>query len=95
MKTASGFVWLCFPAKRKNFLKLSMLFIVLKNHNRAAVVVGGRATIIQFSTRTYRDAIWKAARNYFLCNNGLQFREDFAKGDRERRIKLWLEVQKV
>ncbi|KAI2655876.1 hypothetical protein H4Q32_012656 [Labeo rohita] len=55
-----------------------------------------RATIIQFSTRTYRDAIWKAARNSsYLRDNGLQFREDFSKGDRERRMKLWPEVQKA
>ncbi|KAL1262712.1 hypothetical protein QQF64_005451 [Cirrhinus molitorella] len=55
-----------------------------------------RATIIQFSTRTCRDAIWKAARNSsYLRDNGLQFREDFSKGDRERRMKLWREVQKA
>lgn len=55
-----------------------------------------RATIIQFSTRTFRDAIWKAAKNSsFLRDKGLQFREDFSKGDRERRMKLWPEVQKA
>ncbi len=54
-----------------------------------------RATIIQFSTCTFRDAIWKAARNSSsLRDKGLQFREDFSKGDRER-MKLWPEVQKV
>ncbi|KAI2654659.1 hypothetical protein H4Q32_011434 [Labeo rohita] len=52
---------------------------------------GGRPrdTIIQFSMRTYRDAIWKAAKNSsYLHDNCLQFREDFSKGDCERRMKL-------
>lgn len=55
-----------------------------------------RATIIQFSTRSYRDAVWKAAKSSsYLRDKGFQFREDFSKGDRERRMKLWPEVQKA
>lgn len=55
-----------------------------------------RVTIMQFSVRSYRDAIWKAAKNSsFLKESGLCFMEDFSAGDRERRRKLWLEVQKA
>lgn len=46
-----------------------------------------RVTIMQF---------WKAAKNSsFLKESGLRFMEDFSAGDRERRRKLWPEVQKA
>lgn len=55
-----------------------------------------RVTIMQFSIRSYRDAVWKAAKNSsYLKENGLRFMEDFSAGDRERRRKLWPEVQKA
>lgn len=55
-----------------------------------------RVTIMQFSVRSYRDAIWKAAKNSsYLKESGLRFMEDFSAGDRERRKKLWPEVQKA
>lgn len=37
-----------------------------------------------------RNEIWKQAMtSTFLQANGLLFKEDFSKGDRERRWKLW------
>ncbi|XP_016326785.1 uncharacterized protein LOC107676675 [Sinocyclocheilus anshuiensis] len=46
--------------------------------------------IIQFSSRTLRAAVWAAAKNSaFLRENGLRFREDLCKADRESRLKLW------
>ncbi|KAG1956865.1 max-interacting protein 1 isoform c [Pimephales promelas] len=55
-----------------------------------------KATIMQFSVRSYRDAVWKAAKNSsYLKQNDLRFMEDFSAGDRERRRKLWPEVQKT
>ncbi|XP_042626661.1 uncharacterized protein si:ch211-196c10.15 [Cyprinus carpio] len=55
-----------------------------------------RVTIMQFSIRSYRDAVWKAAKNSsYLKENALRFMEDFSAGDRERRRKLWPEVQKA
>lgn len=69
-------------------------------HRLGKIQQGGsqrsRATIMQFSVRSYRDAVWKAAKNSsFLKENGLRFMEDFSAGDRERRGKLWPEVQKA
>lgn len=47
-----------------------------------------RVTIMQFSVRSYRDAIWKAAKNSsYLKESGLRFMEDFSAGERERRKK--------
>lgn len=55
-----------------------------------------RVIIMQFSVCSYRDAVWKAAKNStFLKDNGLRFMEDFSPGDHERRRKLWPEVQKA
>lgn len=69
-------------------------------HRLGKIQQGGtdrpRVTIMQFSVRSYRDAVWKAAKNSsFLKENGLRFMEDFSAGDRERRRKLWPEVQKA
>lgn len=49
-----------------------------------------RGVIIQFSSRIHRAAVWAAAKNSaYLRENGLRFREDLCKADRESRMKLW------
>ncbi|XP_067296477.1 uncharacterized protein [Pseudorasbora parva] len=49
-----------------------------------------RPIILQFTLRMIRNEIWKRAKtSAFLQANGLFFKEDFSKGDRERRSKLW------
>lgn len=46
--------------------------------------------IIQFSSRLHSAAVWAAAKNSaYLRENGLRFREDLCKADRESRMKLW------
>lgn len=53
-----------------------------------------RTIILHFVTRECRDAVWKAAKmSPYMQQNGLRFKEDLSKGDRERRIKLWPYVQ--
>lgn len=55
-----------------------------------------RGVIVRFATRTWRDAVWKAAKACpFLQDNGLQFQEDYSKGVREQRAKLWPLVKKA
>jgi hypothetical protein len=49
-----------------------------------------RGIIILFTTRFYRDAVWKAARkNAFLQSHGMRFAEHLSPEDIERRNKLW------
>ncbi|XP_073719486.1 uncharacterized protein [Misgurnus anguillicaudatus] len=54
-----------------------------------------RAIIIAFIARRLRDALWKAAKsNEFLKNQGLQFKKDLTKKDRDRQ-KLWPLIKKA
>lgn len=54
------------------------------------------ATIIRFSARRFRDAVWKAAKSSeFLRNQGMQFKEDLTKEDRDSRLKLWPLIKKA
>ncbi len=49
-----------------------------------------RPIIIQFTSRMMRNEVWKRAKSStYLKANGFLFKEDFSKGDRERRSKLW------
>ncbi len=49
-----------------------------------------RPIIIQFTSRMMRNEVWKRAKiSTYLKANGFLFKEDFSKGDRERRSKLW------
>ncbi|KAK7880687.1 hypothetical protein WMY93_032685 [Mugilogobius chulae] len=49
-----------------------------------------RGIILQFSSRTFRDAVWKAAKNNsFLKERHLHFTEDLCAADRGRRAALW------
>lgn len=49
-----------------------------------------RGIILQFSSRTYRDAVWKAAKNNtFLKERHLRFTEDLCPADRKTRAVLW------
>ncbi|KAJ0057693.1 hypothetical protein NL108_011915 [Boleophthalmus pectinirostris] len=53
-----------------------------------------RGIILRFSSRTYRDAVWKAAKNSsFLKERHLYFTEDLCPADRERRAALWPVIQ--
>ena len=54
-----------------------------------------RGFILQFTSRFYKDATWKAAKkSTFVHDNNLRFAEDLSKADRERREKLWPAVGK-
>lgn len=49
-----------------------------------------RAIIIRFSQRSYRDALWKAAKNHpVIRDNKLRFVEDLPQPVKEARLKLW------
>lgn len=53
-----------------------------------------RGIILQFSSRIFRDAVWKSAKNStFLKERHLHFTEDLCPMDRERRAILWPMVQ--
>lgn len=55
-----------------------------------------RAIIIRFSLRSYRDALWKAAKNHpFLRDNKLHFAEDLSQTTKEARVKFWPEIKKA
>lgn len=55
-----------------------------------------RGVIFQFTSRFYRDAIWRAAKDSsFLRNNNLKIAEDLSPSDREKRNKLWPLVEKA
>lgn len=55
-----------------------------------------RGIILQFTSRVYRDAVWKAAKkSAYLRDKGLRFAEDLSKGDREKRNQLWPFVEKA
>ncbi|XP_028296938.1 uncharacterized protein LOC114458738 [Gouania willdenowi] len=55
-----------------------------------------RAIIIQFTSRFFRDSIWRAAKSStFLKERHLKFAEDLSKEDRERRSKLWPTIDKA
>lgn len=55
-----------------------------------------RGIIFQFTSRFYRDAIWRAAKDSpFLRNNNLKLSEDLSPTDREKRNKLWPLVDKA
>lgn len=49
-----------------------------------------RNIIIQFSSRTLRDALWKSAKkSTYLKDNNMRFAEDLTAADREQRRLLW------
>lgn len=55
-----------------------------------------RTIILHFASRETKEAVWKAAKaSSYLQHNGLRFKEDLSKGDRERRMKLWPLVKKA
>ncbi|KAL0185667.1 hypothetical protein M9458_017337, partial [Cirrhinus mrigala] len=56
----------------------------------------GRGIIFQFTSRFYRDAVWRAAKDAdFLTENRLKITEDLSLADRARRSKLWPAVEKA
>ncbi|KAL1252322.1 hypothetical protein QQF64_020118 [Cirrhinus molitorella] len=56
----------------------------------------GRGIIFQFTSRFYRDAVWRAAKDAeFLFVNRLKKTEDLSPADKARRIKLWPAVEKA
>ncbi len=53
-----------------------------------------RGIIFQFTSRFFRDAVWRAAKDAdFLKNNHLRITEDLSPADRENRLKLWPAVE--
>ncbi|KAG1931133.1 hypothetical protein F2P79_021804, partial [Pimephales promelas] len=55
-----------------------------------------RGVILRFLSRTYRDAVWAAAKNNsFLREKGLRFAEDLPQAVKEIRAKLWPAIQKA
>lgn len=55
-----------------------------------------RGIIFQFTSRFFRDAVWRAAKDAdFLKDNKLRISEDLSPADRERRLKLWPAVEKA
>jgi len=49
-----------------------------------------RGVIARFSSRFYRDAVWRSAKNSgFLKTKNLKLAEDLSAEDREKRKKLW------
>lgn len=55
-----------------------------------------RGVIFQFTSRFFRDAVWRAAKDAdFLKNNHLRISEDLSPADREKRMKLWPAVEKA
>lgn len=55
-----------------------------------------RGVIMRFTSRRFRNAVWKAAKNSsFLQNKGLRFTEDLTQEDRENRQKLWPSIKKA
>lgn len=49
-----------------------------------------RGVIVRFSSRFYRDAVWRSAKNSgFLKTKNLKLAEDLSAEDREKRKKLW------
>lgn len=55
-----------------------------------------RGIILQFSSRFYRDAVWRAAKeSTFLREHNMKISEDLSLTDKERRNKLWPAVEKA
>lgn len=55
-----------------------------------------RAIIIRFSLRSYRDALWKAAKSHpFLREHKLRFAEDLSQSAKEARMKFWPAIKKA
>lgn len=53
-----------------------------------------RGIIIQFTSRIYRDAVWRAAKkSTYLKGNNLKLAEDLSPDDRARRNRLWPSVE--
>lgn len=55
-----------------------------------------RGVIIQFTSRIYRDAVWRSAKkSTFLKDNNLNLAEDLSADDRAWRNRLWPAVDKA
>lgn len=55
-----------------------------------------RGVIIQFTSRIYRDAVWRSAKkSTFLKDNNLKLAEDLSADDPARRNRLWPAVDKA
>lgn len=49
-----------------------------------------RNFIIQFTSRVFKDKMWRAAKkSTFLRNKGLKFAEDLSWTNRENQMKFW------
>lgn len=56
----------------------------------------GRGILFRFTSRFYRDAVWRAAKDAdFLTKNRLKITEDLSSADRAKRLKLWPIIEKA
>lgn len=70
--------------------------IVHRLGKRQPGVTKPRGVILRFLSRSYRDAVWAAAKNNsFLREKGLRFAEDLPQAVKEIRAKLWPAIQKA
>lgn len=55
-----------------------------------------RGIIMQFTSRIYRDAVWRATKkSAFLKDNNFKLAEDLSADDHDRRNRLWPAVEKA
>lgn len=55
-----------------------------------------RPIVMQFVSRTVKEDVWKMSREARVCKEKkIIFKQDFSKGDREARVKLWPRVDEA
>lgn len=72
--------------------------IILDTVHRLGKPVTGRPRqiIIQFASRTHRDALWKQAKNNRVCADmNVRFKEDLTKEERDARNALWPKIERA
>lgn len=72
--------------------------IILDTVHRLGKPVTGRPRqiILQFTSRTHRDALWKQAKNDRVCADmNVRFKEDLTKEERDARNALWPKIERA
>uniref|UniRef100_A0A1A8SD26 L1 transposable element RRM domain-containing protein n=1 Tax=Nothobranchius rachovii TaxID=451742 RepID=A0A1A8SD26_9TELE len=55
-----------------------------------------RQVIIQFTSRFYRDELWRSTKQHPTCRElNIRFAEDLTKEDREARLAVWPRVEQA
>ncbi len=79
-----------FAGKAHEFIDVVHRLGKVRSENALSSGQKPRGIILQFTMRHFRDALWKAAKNYpYLAKHHLRFAEDLSPEDREQRNKLW------